>query len=174
MNDPRSPSQTIGPFFGFALPWPAGAAPIAAGEIGAIQVHGRLFDGRGDPVSDGLIETWAPRGFARSATDREGRYAVTTLKPAAIAADAGVVHAPHLLVSIFARGLLRRLVTRIYFPDEHAANDRDPVLANMGDAAARATLLAARDEGPDADHPPGAYRFDIRLQGPGETVFFDV
>jgi protocatechuate 3,4-dioxygenase alpha subunit len=173
VNDPRSPSQTIGPFFGFALPWAAGAAPVAAGEPGAIRVHGRVLDGRGDPVSDGLIETWAPHGFARSATDREGGYAVTTLKPVAIVAAGGGVHAPHLLVSIFARGLLRRLVTRIYFPDEIAANDRDPVLASMGDAAARATLLAERDERPAEDHP-AAYRFDIRLQGPGETVFFDV
>lgn len=177
-DPPRTPSQTIGPFFGFALPGPADADPVAAGAPGALRLRGRLLDGRGDPVTDGLVETWAPRGFARCATDRDGRYAVRTLRPKAIDGGAGLIHAPHLLVSIFARGLLRRLVTRVYFPGEEAANDRDPVLANIGDAAARATLLATRDVA-DTGGAPAAdvderYTFDIRLQGADETLFFDV
>jgi protocatechuate 3,4-dioxygenase, alpha subunit len=166
----RSPSQTIGPFFAFALPWPGGPHVVPEGTAGSIRLHGRLVDGRGDPVPDGLIETWqveppGTRGFGRCPTDRDGRYAIVTLKPGPIAVD-GVVHAPHVLVSVFARGLLRRAVTRIYFADEAAANLVDPVLAAIADPAARATLVAANED--------GGYRFDIRLQGEGETVFFDV
>ncbi len=171
MRAGRSPSQTIGPFFAFALPWPDGPFVVAEGTPGAIRVHGRLLDGGGQPVPDGLIETWQvsppdTRGFARCATDGDGRYAIVTLKPAAIADARGAAHAPHLAVSVFARGLLKRAVTRIYFPDEQAANETDPVLSAIGDAAARATLVAV--------HEDGAYRFDIHLQGSRETVFFDV
>jgi protocatechuate 3,4-dioxygenase alpha subunit len=177
-----SPSQTIGPFFGFALPWAEGPAVVPAGTAGAIHVRGRLLDGAGDPIPDGLIETWQAdsegrfpqageqgaagfRGFGRSATDREGRYAIVTVKPGKVRGADGAMHAPHILVSIFARGLLRRLVTRSYFPDEEAANARDPVLASIEDARARATLIASTAE--------GGYVFDIRLQGEGETLFFD-
>lgn len=170
MSTGRSPSQTIGPFFAFALPWPTGPHVVPEGTAGAIRLHGRLLDGQGDPVPDGLIETWQlgppeTRGFGRCPTDREGRYAIVTRKPGPIAAG-GAVHAPHLVVSVFARGLLKRAVTRIYFPDEPAANLADPVLASIGEAAARGTLVAVREA--------GGYRFDIRLQGEGETVFFDV
>lgn len=166
----RSPSQTIGPFFGFALPWPDGPFVVPAGTPGAIRVHGRLLDGGGEPVPDGLIETWqvtpaATRGFARCPTDRDGGYAIFTLKPIALAEAGGASHAPHLAVSVFARGLLRRAVTRVYFSDEEAANRADPVLAALDDVA-RATLIAA--------HEAGGYRFDIHLQGARETVFFDV
>jgi len=166
----RSPSQTIGPFFAFALPWPTGPFVVAEGTPGAIRLHGRLLDGRGDPVVDGLIETWqvgppATRGFGRCPTDREGRYQVVTLKPGPVAAG-DAVHAPQLAVSVFARGLLKRAVTRVYFADEAEANRVDPVLAAIADPAARATLVAPADA--------GGYRFDIRLQGEGETVFFEV
>jgi protocatechuate 3,4-dioxygenase alpha subunit len=169
MNAGRSPSQTIGPFFGFALPWPAGPHVVAEGTPGAIRVRGRLLDGAGEPVPDGLIETWqvspaGTRGFGRSATDRDGRYEIVTLKPGVIE-DAGARHAPHLAVSVFARGLLRRAVTRIYFADEDEANRVDPVLL-LVDADARATLMAAREA--------GGYRLDIHLQGERETIFFDV
>ena len=167
----RAPAQTIGPFFAFALPWRDGPFVVPEGTTDAIRVHGRLLDGRGDPVPDGLIETWqaspaGTRGFGRCATGAGGDYAIVTLKPAAIATPGGAVHAPHLAVSIFARGLLRRAVTRVYFADEAEANRADPVLAEIADAAARATLIAARDE--------GGYRFDVHLQGERETVFFDV
>jgi protocatechuate 3,4-dioxygenase alpha subunit len=166
----RSASQTVGPFFGLALPWPDGPLVVARGTAGAISICGQLLDGRGDPVADGLIETWqlgpaGTRGFGRCATDPGGGYEIVTLKPDGIRAG-GLVHAPHLAVSVFARGLLRRAVTRVYFPDEADRNATDPVLAAVADVAARATLIAARE--------PGGYRFDIRLQGQRETVFFDV
>jgi protocatechuate 3,4-dioxygenase, alpha subunit len=169
MTTGRTPSQTIGPFFEFALPWPDGPHVVAPGTDGAIWLRGQLFDGAGAPVVDGLVETWqlgpaGARGFGRSATDRDGRYALLTLKPPAITAG-GVVHAPQVAVSVFARGLLRRACTRLYFPDEEVANRADPVLAAL-DPASRATLIAAREV--------DGYRFDIRLQGDGETVFFDV
>jgi protocatechuate 3,4-dioxygenase, alpha subunit len=169
MKAGRSPSQTIGPFFGFALPWPAGSHVVAAETPGAIRVRGRLLDGAGEPVPDGLIETWqaspaGTRGFGRSATDREGGYEIVTLKPGVVE-DAGERHAPHLAVSVFARGLLKRAVTRIYFDDEAEANRVDPVLL-LVDERARATLIATREA--------GGYRLDIHLQGERETIFFDV
>jgi protocatechuate 3,4-dioxygenase alpha subunit len=177
MSSARTPSQTVGPFFGFALPWADGPAAVPAGTAGAVRIAGRVLDGRGDPVPDALIETWqvapaAPaarfRGFARAASDGEGRYAIVTVKPAAVRDATGALHAPHLAVSLFARGLLKRLVTRIYFADEEAANRADPVLARLGDPAARATLIAV------AEHDGRGYRFDLRLQGEGETVFFEL
>jgi protocatechuate 3,4-dioxygenase, alpha subunit len=178
----RTPSQTVGPFFGFALDWPQGPFVVPQGTDDAVWLRGRLFDGQGAPVPDGMVETWqadpqgrlpgpdaaAPdfRGFGRCTTDARGSYAILTLKPGNIRGADGSVHAPHILVSVFARGLLKRAVTRIYFEDEQAANEADAVLMSIGSAAARATLLAARAE--------GGYLFDIRLQGEGETTFFDV
>jgi protocatechuate 3,4-dioxygenase alpha subunit len=167
----RSPAQTIGPFFEFALPWRDGPHVVAPGTAGALLIEGQLFDGRGDAIADGLIETWqidppGTRGFGRAATDAEGRYAILTIKPGATRAGDGAIHAPHLAVSVFARGLLKRAVTRIYFPDEGAANAADPVLLAVDDAAGRATLVAARSE--------RGYRFDIHMQGDDATVFFDV
>jgi protocatechuate 3,4-dioxygenase alpha subunit len=188
MTTGRTASQTIGPFFGFALAWSDGPWVIPEGTPGAIRLTGRLLDGKGDPVTDGLIETWQAdpqgrfpraggipgfRGFGRSPTDREGWYRILTLKPGAVRASDGSVHAPHVAVSVFARGLLKRAVTRIYFSDELAANRSDPFLSGLGDAARAASLIAAQIE--------GGYRFDIRLQGQGgdqgndnETIFFDV
>jgi protocatechuate 3,4-dioxygenase alpha subunit len=183
MSAKRTPSQTIGPFFGFGLPWPDGPNVCAAGAPGLLRIFGRVLDGRGDPIPDALVETWQAdgagllgtagfRGFARCPTDRAGGYAISTVKPGAIREENGLVHAPHLAVSIFARGLLKRVVTRIYFPDEEAANRADPVLARVADPRARATLVAKR--------APDGYRFDIRLQGAPdegeavETVFFEI
>ena len=170
-RDPHSASQTIGPFFEFALPWPEGPHAAAPGTPGAFWIEGRLLDGSGAPINDGMIESWqlgpaGARGFARSATDAGGRWAILTIKPGPIAGAGGMVHAPHLALSVFARGLLKRAATRVYFSDEAAANDADPTLLIVGDDAARATLIAV----------PGGrgYRFDIRMQGPGATVFFDV
>ncbi len=175
-----TPSQTIGPFFGFALPWAAGPHVVPDGTPGTIRLHGRLLDGKGEPVTDGLIESWQCdaesrfagggaarwfRGFGRCATDRDGAFAILTVKPGAIRI-ANLVHAPHILLSVHARGLLKRVSTRIYFPDEPEANASDPALASVADRAQRATLIAAATE--------EGYSFDIRLQGDSETVFFDV
>lgn len=107
------------------------------------------------------------RGFGRCATDSAGEYRIVTLRPGPLPGD--TVEAPHLDVSVFARGLLGRLVTRIYFPDEEEANAADPVLRSVADPGRRATLVAAGTPG-----RPGEFRFDIQLQGRGETVFFDV
>ena len=190
MTLPLTPSQTAGPFFAIGLPWPAGPYVVPEGTPGAITIGGRVLDGAGVPVTDALVETWqadpdgrfahpgdprgsdaAPafRGFGRCPTDAAGRYRVITLRPGWVPSPGGDREAPHLNVSVFARGLLDRVVTRIYFPDEQAANLADPVLRAIGDPDRRATLVAAARPG-----QPGEFRFDIRLQGPRETVFFDV
>ncbi len=159
MSLPRTPSQTVGPFFAIGLPWQRG--PFAAGD--GIRIGGVVYDGAREPVPDALVETWQAtprgedfRGFARAAADDEGRWEIVTLKPDG--------EAPHLDVSVFARGLLNRCITRIYFADEH--NGGDLVLEAIP-AERRATLLATRDG-------EGRYRFDIHLQGPEETVFFEL
>ena len=150
-----TPSQTVGPFFGYALPFEGG--PDAASGPSAIRIEGQVIDGAGEPVSDALLEVWGGEQFARCRTDGEGAFHFKFVKPDS--AD----DAPHLEVMVFARGLLRHLATRIYFPDEEAANARDRVLS-LVDPARRDTLIA---------HADGAVlRFDVRLQGDSETVFF--
>jgi protocatechuate 3,4-dioxygenase alpha subunit len=153
-----TPSQTVGPFFGFALPFEGSADATPPAAEGTVRIEGRLLDGAGDPVPDGLIEVWAGNDFARSRTDPEGAYHVVVLKPAA-----SPPHAPHLNVTVFARGLLRHVASRVYFPEELTANADDPVLA-LVEPARRDTLIARRDG--------AVLHFDIRLQGEGETVFF--
>jgi protocatechuate 3,4-dioxygenase, alpha subunit len=157
-----TPSQTVGPFFSIGL---AGIDAVAPGTPGVLRLHGTVFDGGGDAVPDAVVETWqtvpAP-AFGRALCDERGRWSIMTLKPGPDAAG----QAPHVDVSVFARGLLQRVVTRIYFADEPTANAADRVLAGIGDERARATLLAR----PDGD----GYRFDIHLQGDDETVFFAV
>lgn len=187
MTLPLTPAQTVGPFFSIGLPWPEGAHAVTPGAPGAITIAGTVYDGAGEPVPDGLLEIWQPdpdgrfadlhghggpsrvegfRGFARDGREEgDGRYEIVTLKPGPVAGPDGAVQAPHIDVSIFARGLLHRCVTRLYFADEAEANAADPVLSSVP-AERRDTLLARpTDDG---------YRFDIRLQGPGETVFFAV
>jgi protocatechuate 3,4-dioxygenase alpha subunit len=184
-----TPSQTIGPFLAIGLPWPDGPFVVPEGTPGAISIGGLVLDGAGEPVGDAMIETWqaAPdgsfahpddprgpgaagfRGFGRCPTGRDGRYRIITLRPGPLPSGDGRTEAPHIDVSVFARGLLDRVVTRIYFPDEAAANAADPVLAGLKDDR-RATLIAAAVPGTG----PGTFRFDIRLQGSRETVFFDV
>jgi protocatechuate 3,4-dioxygenase, alpha subunit len=150
-----TPSQTVGPFFGYALPFEGGHD--AASGAAALRIEGQLLDGGGEPVPDGLLELWAGQQFARCRTDSEGLFRFTVVKPAR--GD----EAPHLDVTVFARGLLRHLATRIYFPDEESANASDRIL-NLVDPARRHTLIA---------HAEGAVlHFDIRLQGESETVFF--
>jgi protocatechuate 3,4-dioxygenase, alpha subunit len=158
-NGPPTPSQTIGPFFGYALPFEAG--PMAAAGAAAIRIEGQLLDGSGEPVPDGLVELWGGQQFARCQTDGEGAFHFTITKPPPGSPRAN--DAPHLEVTVFSRGLLRHLATRLYFPDEEEANVSDRTL-NLVDPARRHTLIA-RSDGP-------VLRFDIRLQGESETVFF--
>jgi protocatechuate 3,4-dioxygenase, alpha subunit len=169
-----TPSQTIGPFFHFGMDWMEAADLVSRGSPGSVTFSGRIFDGAGDPVADAMVEIWqadrdgrfAPdvdrawTGFGRCLTDGEGRFRFTTVKPGVV--DGG--HAPHIDVSVFARGLLQRLVTRVYFPDEAPANASDPVLRAIDDPAARSTLVG--------DGEGGGLGFDIHLQGDQETVFF--
>jgi protocatechuate 3,4-dioxygenase alpha subunit len=189
MSELLTPSQTVGPYFSMRLPWDQGPYVVPADTPGAITIIGRLLDGAGDPIPDGLIETWqaspegrfahpddprgpvpdgdrAFRGFGRAPTGHDGSFKVVTLKPGALPAGDGEVEAPHIDVSVFSRGMLDRSVTRIYFPDEEEANAADPVLARVPEER-RATLIAV----PAAD---GLLRFDIHMQGPAETVFFDL
>jgi protocatechuate 3,4-dioxygenase alpha subunit len=162
------PSQTVGPFFAIGLPWDDGPFAVAADAPGAIWVRGHVLDGDGDPIPDALVETWQTnpevsggfRAFTRCPTDIDGRYALRTLKPGPDADG----QAPHLAVSVFARGLLNRVVTRIYFDDETEANAADPVLSAAGDR--RVTLIAQSTS--------DGYIFDIRLQGADETVFLAI
>jgi protocatechuate 3,4-dioxygenase, alpha subunit len=182
----RTPSQTIGPFFAVGLPWADGPFVVPAGMPGATWLRGQVLDGHGDPVPDAMVETWQAdpggrldrtgeiqtddpagfRGFARSCVDAEGRYEILTVKPGPVRGPDGLLQAPHIDVSVFARGLLKRVVTRIYFADEPDANAADAVLASIADPTVRATLIAQpSDDG---------YRFDVRLQGERETAFFDV
>ena len=170
MTLPPTPSQTIGPFFAVGLPWPDGPDVVPEGTLGAIRIGGRVLDGAGDPVPDALVESWQAdpgfRGFGRCPTDAEGRWAVRTVKPGPLPAPGGGVEAPHLNVSVFARGLLGRLVTRVYFPDEPEANAADPLLGSIPDRAVRDRLVAVADG--------DRLRFDIHLQGDQETPFLAI
>ncbi len=182
-----TPSQTVGPYFAIGLPWPDGPHAVAEETPGAIRIAGVVYDGAGAPVPDALIETWQAdpegrfadlhghggpsevpgfRGFARCGQeDGDGSFEVVTVKPGPVPGLDGIAQAPHIDVSVFARGMLHRCVTRIYFADEGEANAADPVLARVPPER-RATLMAEPTD--------SGYRFDIRLQGEGETVFFAV
>ena len=181
----QTPSQTVGPFFSHALtPGPAGRRAVAGNRLAdamtpgpAIRIEGRVADGAGDPVPDAMIEIWQAdhrgdypdgsqgfSGFGRASTDATGTYWFRTVKPGSPAGAA----APHVCVAVFARGMLNHAFTRIYFADETAANDADPLLASL-EADRRATLVASRIDGPGVT----TYEFNIRLQGVGETVFLD-
>jgi protocatechuate 3,4-dioxygenase alpha subunit len=164
-----TPSQTVGPFLHLALDDPALATPVSADDPDVITVQGTVVDGDGAPVPDAVVETWQFGGpFARCTTDPEGTWSIRTRRPPAVATLDGTPQAPHLVVSVFARGLLDRVVTRIYF-DGEPANPADPVLAAVGARAAR--LVAHRQD-------DGTWRFDIRLRADGggddESVFFVV
>jgi protocatechuate 3,4-dioxygenase alpha subunit len=155
-----------------------------------ISISGRVLDGDGAPVPDALLEIWQanaagrydhpddtrdipldPRfsGFGRAGTDAQGSFRFRTIKPGPVPGVGASLQAPHINVSVFARGLLKRLVTRIYFPDE-PLNAHDPVLTALPDTARRTTLIAQPIEGESQLD----LRFDIVLQGDRETVFFDI
>jgi len=175
-----TPSQTVGPFFAFALLGTVGGELVPPNTPGAIRIEGTVTDGAGDPVPDAMVELWQAnaegryldaadaRGFmglGRSGTEDDGRFSFLTVKPGAVRGADGVPQAPHVDVFVFARGLLKHLVTRMYFPDEADANAADPLLSSL-DPADAATLVAV----PAGD----TLRFDIRLQGDGQTVFLVV
>ena len=183
-----TPSQTIGPFFHFALPYPESERLVTPDHPDAVRIVGTVIDGAGEPVSDALVEIWQANavgryphpedqredllleegftGFGRCPTDSEGRYEFVTVKPGVVPGPDGTPQAPHIDVLVFARGLLRQLATRIYFPDEEKANATDPLLSSIEDPEARSTLIARRLD--------GALEFDIRLQGDQQTAFLDV
>jgi protocatechuate 3,4-dioxygenase alpha subunit len=171
-----TPSQTVGPFFAFGLPFEGGERLV---EDGGIWITGTVYDGAGEPVSDALVEIWQANrhgryrhpedtrdelpledgfdGFGRCGTDENGEFRFYTVKPGATAP-----HAPHINVIVLARGLLRHLYTRIYFPDEEEANAADPLLSSIEDPVRRGTLIA------------DGLRFDIHLQGERQTAFLDI
>jgi len=145
-----TPSQTVGPFFSFGLV--DANLVVAPGDVHPARIEGRVLDGAGAGLPDAVVEILGPAGFGRCLTDVEGRYRFVVTKP----------EPPYLEVSVFARGLLQRVATRMYFPGE-PSNGTDPVLGSVPDDR-RATLVAVPSD--------GAVRFDVHLQGPQETVFF--
>ncbi|MBD3753829.1 MAG: protocatechuate 3,4-dioxygenase subunit alpha [Micrococcales bacterium] len=208
----QTPSQTVGPFFHYGLPWKGGADLVGASDMGArpelfpeahyvlnvsapkdapegevIALAGCVYDGNGDPISDAMIEIWQanaagryrsaddPRedlaidpnftGFGRASTDESGIYRFRTVMPGRVPGPGNTLQAPHIAVSVFGRGLLKRLPTRLYFEGAEG-NETDPVLAQVPEER-RDTLIARRQE-------DGTWWFDIVIQGERETVFFDL
>jgi protocatechuate 3,4-dioxygenase alpha subunit len=156
----------MGPLYGFALMFEGSHEAVPPDSPGALRIEGLILDGDGAPLAwpEGFIEFWQGEQFARGRTDESGRYSVVVRKPAAEPTSEGSVLAPYFNVAVFARGLLKQVVTRVYFPDEEAANSSDPVL-ELVPADDRELLIAM----PEGD----ALRFDIVLQGANETPFFD-
>lgn len=187
---PPTPSHTVGPFYGYALPFPGGGDIAPVGHPDTITLQGYVLDGAGDPLPDAFVELWGPdpdgnvpdvdgsmrrdpatgghlgrngvefTGWGRVQTDANGHWYARTLRPGARGASA-----PYLSLCVFARGLLVHLYTRVYLPGDEAALAADPLLSRLPDAR-RDTLVAA-------ERGDGTYRFDIRLQGEGETVFLE-
>jgi protocatechuate 3,4-dioxygenase, alpha subunit len=190
-----TPSQTIGPFFHYALVERKLSELVAPDHPEAVRIEGTVYDGAGDPVPDAMVEIWqadgegrydddddeepaggredpppdpeAFCGFGRSGTDPGGKYSFVSVKPGPVPGPDGNLQAPHVMVCVFARGLLKRLVTRIYFPDEEEANAADPVLSSIEVPEFRSTLVAREEGG-------GLLRFDIHLQGESQTAFFEL
>ena len=208
----QTPSQTVGPYFHYGLPWKGGADLVAVSEMGArpdlmppehyllgtsrlsgtpqgevIEVAGCVYDGNGAPIADAMIEIWQANaagryassddardelpldphftGFGRASTDVDGVYRFRTIRPGRVPGPGNTLQAPHLAISVFGRGLLKRLPTRLYFADGEG-NELDPIL-NLVPEERRHTLIAKRK----AD---GSWWLDIVLQGDNETVFFDL
>ena len=207
----QTPSQTVGPFFHYGLPWKGGADLVAASDMGArpdlfaenhwvlnqssttgtpqgevIGIAGQVLDAEGVPVVDAMIEIWQANaagrycstddarddlpidphfiGFGRASVDVDGIYRFRTILPGRVPGPGNTLQAPHLAVSVFGRGIIKRLATRLYF-DGAEGNDEDPILACVPDAR-RDTLIARMRD--------GVWWFDLRLGGDRETVFFDL
>jgi protocatechuate 3,4-dioxygenase, alpha subunit len=188
MSPQATTSQTVGPFFALGLTWLCGE-DFAAGDVPGerVVICGKVLDGESRAVPDALLEIWQANdqgrythpedtqnkplgagfsGFGRLATDDDGNFRFGTIKPGRVPGPDGKLQAPHLVVSVFCRGLLRRLVTRIYFPGE-ASNVEDFALA-LVDKSRRQTLIAKPTD------QSGALEWNVILQGAGETVFFDI
>ena len=159
MTLPRTPSQTVGPYYAIGLCRRTENELADPADAAAVRLHGTLLDGDDIPVPDGMVEVWdhARGAWGRSGTDPEGRFEFVVAKPPAVGGEA-----PRLDVFVFARGLLRHQLTRVYFPDEPEQNAADPVYASL-DPGDRETLVSQAEDG---------LRFDIRLQGDRQTVFF--
>jgi protocatechuate 3,4-dioxygenase alpha subunit len=175
-------AQTAGPFFRSGLERPAWSDLTAGGAAGErIRIEGRVVDGDRAPAADAMLEIWQAdaagtydpsfRGFGRACTDADGRFAFATIRPGSVRAPDGTTQAPHVAVAIFARGLLKGLATRIYFDDEAEANGSDPLLRSVAADDVRRTMIASRTTTEDGIT---RYRFDVVLQGEGETAFVDV
>ena len=188
MSRHATTSQTVGPFFTLGLEWLCGE-DFARGDVPGerVVISGKVLDGEGLAVPDALLEIWQANehgryahpegtqdkpldagflGFGRVATDDNGHFRFGTIKPGRVPAPDGKLQAPHLVVSVFCRGLLRRLVTRIYFPGE-ASNAEDFALSRVEESR-RQTLIAKPTSQPDT------FEWNVILQGAGETVFFDI
>jgi protocatechuate 3,4-dioxygenase, alpha subunit len=192
----QTPSMTVGPWFSYGLtPEDYGRKGLATGTVAKsgipgqrLHLSGRVLDGAGQPMPDAMLEIWQANaqgryahaadtraavpldagfsGFGRVSTNAEGGYAFATIKPGRVPAGGNIMQAPHLNLTVFARGVLSHLYTRIYFSDEAAANGEDPILA-LVEPARRGTLVAQRATTGDA------YTLDIQMQGANETVFFE-
>jgi protocatechuate 3,4-dioxygenase, alpha subunit len=178
-----TPSQTIGPFFARELIWSDGGKVTFAGQGERVTLTGRVLDGSGAPVIDALFETWQadaagqlpsgsegarPYGYGRVSTGSDGGYAIATVMPGSFRGPGGETYASQLSVTIFARGLLKGVQTRVFLAPLDAIKD-DPLARAVGDPDRLRTLIAARDPG-----NPKIYRWDVRLQGAGETVFIEI
>jgi protocatechuate 3,4-dioxygenase alpha subunit len=181
-----STSQTIGPFLRIGLEWMQIEDLAPQGVAGErVRIEGRIFDAEGKPVNDAAVELWqanshgkyasphdpqdkpldaAFRGYGRALTDESGSFRFRTIKPGRVPGPDGSLQAPHLVITIFMRGLLKQLVTRMYFPDE-PSNAEDAVL-RLVPAERRGTLIALRSG-------EGVLEWNLYLQGGNETVFFE-
>ena len=182
-----TPSATVGPYLAIGLTWPDGIWAASEGADGGIWIRGRVFDGAGELVPDAMVETWQAdpeggfaspedprgasaypgfRGYARAQTVQPpGEFGIFTLKPGRVPDGEGGLQAPHIDVSLFARGILDRVVTRIYFGDEEEANAEDVVLRGLSEDQRQTLIATPSDDG---------YRLDFYLQGERETVFLAV
>jgi protocatechuate 3,4-dioxygenase alpha subunit len=187
----QTPSQTVGPFYSIGLTSKTMNVLATDGTEGQrIRIEGRVFDGDGKPIPDAMVEIWQANsygrynhpddkqekpldgtflGWGRSGTDENCLYGFETIKPGPVPGHDGTVQAPHINVVIFARGMLLHAYTRLYFADE-PVNEKDPILNSIKNKKRRQTLIAS----PGMENGKTVYRFDIRLQGENETVFFDM